>query len=70
VILFHVCFLGVVSNCLSWLPIFVSLCLSWQAWRWTMQLVVSLLQVSGETALASGMHCRLARDAMEFVGLI
>jgi hypothetical protein len=59
-ILFHIRFLGVVPRCFGWLPILVSLRFSWQAWWRTRQLVVPLLQVPGEAALASGMRCRLA----------
>jgi hypothetical protein len=43
VILPHIYFLGVVPSSFSRLPILVSLRFSWQAWRWTRQLVVSLL---------------------------
>jgi hypothetical protein len=60
VILFHIGFLRVVPSGLSWLPVLVPLCISWQTWRQARQLVAALLQVSGETALASGMCRRLA----------
>jgi hypothetical protein len=70
VILFHVHFLGIVPHCLGWLLILIPLRFSWQARWWSRQLVVSLLQIPGEAALASGMRCRLARNAMELAGLI
>jgi hypothetical protein len=52
------------------LSILVSLRFSWQTWQGTWQLVAALLQIPGEIALASGMRCRLARNAMELAGLI
>jgi hypothetical protein len=62
----------VVSGYLSRLPVsvLVSLPFSRQTQRWTRQLVVPSLQVSGETALARGVSCRLARNTMEFAWLV
>jgi hypothetical protein len=62
VVLLDIGFFSVVSSCFSRLPItvLISLPFSRLARRWPRQLVVSLLQVSGETALARGVTRRLA----------
>jgi hypothetical protein len=60
VILFQIGFLWVFPSGFSWLSVFVPLCFSWLARRRAWQLVAALLQVSGETALASSMCRRLA----------
>jgi hypothetical protein len=52
-ILLYVGLLRVVPSCLGRLPVLVSLHFSRQAWWWAWQLMVALLQVSGEAALPS-----------------
>jgi hypothetical protein len=61
-VLLNIGFFSVVSSCFSRLPVtvLISLPFSRLVWQWPRQLVVSSLQVSGETALARGATRRLA----------
>jgi hypothetical protein len=60
VVLLHISLLRVVPSHFGRLSVFVTLRFSRQAWQRAGQLMVALLQVFVETALASSMHCRLA----------
>jgi hypothetical protein len=69
-ILFHISLLRVVPSRLGRLPILVPLRFSWQTRRRAGQLMAALLQVFGETALASSVHRRLSRETVKLAALI